>query len=144
MKITIGADHRGFNHKEYIKQHITTIEWLDVGAFNTKRSDYPVFSHAVCKVILEGDADLGILICGTGVGMAITANRYKSVYAALAWNKKVARQSREHDNANIIVLPSDYVSLEKAVEMVNTWREVSFIGGRYAQRIRMIDEMKLL
>ena len=142
MKITIGADHRGFNHKEYIKQHVTAVEWLDVGAFNTERSDYPVFSHAVCKVILKGNADLGILICGTGVGMAITANRYKSIYAALAWNKKIARQSREHDNSNIIVLPSDYVSLGQAVEMVNAWREVSFIGGRYAQRIKMIDEIK--
>jgi len=142
VKITIGADHRGLSHKEYIKQHITAIEWLDVGAFNTQRSDYPIFSHAVCKAILRGDADLGVLICGTGIGMAITANRYKSIYAALTWNTKVARQSREHDNANIIVLPSDYVSLERGAEMVNAWREVSFIGGRYAERIKMIDEME--
>ncbi len=143
MKIVIGADHRGFNHKEYIKQHITPIQWVDVGAFNTKRSDYPIFSHAVCKMILQGeDVDLGVLICGTGVGMAITANRYKNIYAALAWNKKVARQSREHDNSNVIVLPSDYVSMEQAVAMVNAWREVSFIGGRYAERIKMIDEME--
>jgi len=143
MKIVIGADHRGFNHKEYIKQHITLIQWIDVGAFNTKRSDYPIFSHAVCKMILQGEGvDLGVLICGTGVGMAITANRYKNIYAALAWNKEIARQSREHDNANIIVLPSDYVSVEQAVAMVNAWREVSFIGGRYAERIKMIDEME--
>jgi len=143
MKIAIGADHRGFNHKEYIKQHITLIQWVDVGAFNTKRSDYPIFSHAVCKMILQGEGvDLGVLICGTGVGMVITANRYKNIYAALVWNKKVARQSREHDNANIIVLPSDYVSVEQAVAMVNAWREVSFIGGRYAERIKMIDEME--
>ena len=143
MKIAIGADHRGFNHKEYIKQHITSVKWVDVGAFNTKRSDYPIFSHAVCKMILQGeDVDLGVLICGTGVGMAITANRYKNIYAALAWNKKVARQSREHDNSNVIVLPSDYVSMEQAVAMVNAWREVSFIGGRYAERIKMIDEME--
>jgi len=143
MKIAIGADHRGFNHKEYIKQHITPIQWVDVGAFNTKRSDYPIFSHAVCKMILQGEGvDLGVLICGTGVGMVITANRYKNIYAALVWNKKVARQSREHDNANIIVLPSDYVSMKQAVAMVNAWREVSFIGGRYAERIKMIDEME--
>lgn len=140
MKIAIGADHRGFNHKEYIKQHIASVGWLDVGAFDKKRSDYPIFSHAVCNAMLVGDAMSGVLICGTGVGMAITANRYKSIYAALVWNEEIAIKSKKHDNTNILVLPADYVSLEQSVKMINAWRAVSFIGGRYAQRVNMIDQ----
>ncbi len=143
MEIAIGADHRGFNHKEYIKQYITEVKWVDVGTFDTERSDYPFFSHAVCKMILqEKNINFGVLICGSGIGMAITANRYKNIYAALIWNTKVARQSKEHDNANVIVLPSDYVSMQEAISMVNAWRHASFLGGRYAERIKMIDEME--
>ncbi|MGB8366983.1 MAG: RpiB/LacA/LacB family sugar-phosphate isomerase [Candidatus Babeliales bacterium] len=143
MKIAVGADHRGFNHKEYIKKNIKKIDWVDVGTFNEERSDYPLFAHAVCKMILQGeDVDLGVLICGSGIGMAIAANRYKNIYAALVWNKKIAQQAREQDNANIIVLPSDYISMQEAVVMVNTWRQASFFGGRYAARIKMIDEIE--
>lgn len=143
MKIAIGADHRGYEHKEYIKQHLKTekesIEWLDVGAFDMERSDYPVFAKAVSKAILNGEAQLGILTCGSGVGMAVVANRYPKIYAALAWNEDVARVSREHDNTNVLVIPSDFVSTEQAVAMVKGWLEAEFLGGRYQKRLDMFD-----
>ena len=121
MNIVIGADHRGYEHKEYIKKQLSNekkaIEWLDVGAFDMERSDYPVFAKAVAKAMLDGKAQLGILICGSGVGMAVVANRYPKIYAALVWNEAVARVSREHDNINVLVVPSDFVSAEQSIPL---------------------------
>lgn len=140
MKIAIGADHRGFVHKEFIKNAINDIKWVDVGAFDETRSDYPIFSHAVCKKMLNGEADCGILICGTGVGMAIAANRYKKIYAAVIWNEDVARQSKSHDNVNILVIPSNFVSEKQASMLIHTWLDTEFLAGRYAERIALIDK----
>jgi len=139
--IAIGADHRGFEHKEWIKKQMTDISFLDVGAYNAERSDYPVFSHAVCHEIKAGKATEGILICGTGVGMAITANRYPGIYAALVWNDAVATQSKMHDNANVLVLPSDFISESYSVEIIRAWFSAYFLGGRYEQRVAMIDNL---
>ncbi len=143
MNIVIGADHRGYEHKEYIKKQLSNekkaIEWLDVGAFDMERSDYPVFAKAVAKAILDGKAQLGILICGSGVGMAVVANRYPKIYAALVWNEAVARVSREHDNINVLVIPSDFVSAEQSVAMIKAWLEAEFLGGRYQERLDMVD-----
>src|ERR1700735_1473505 len=125
MKIAIGADHRGFMHKEYIRHSMASIIWLDVGAYNEQRSDYPLFAKKVCEAMHSGVADAGVLICATGVGMAIAANRYPKIYAALAWNSDVAAKSKEHDAANILVLPSDYVSHEEALNMVTVWLNAS-------------------
>lgn len=139
MKIAIGVDHRGFAHKEFIKKNMSDIEWIDVGTFDEKRTDYPLYAHKVVEKMVTGDADCGILICGTGVGMAITANRYKNIFAALAWNEEIAQFSKSHDNANILVLPSDYISFEQSVSMIQSWLSVEFKKGRYEQRIKMID-----
>lgn len=143
MNIAIGADHRGFEHKEYIKKHVKvsgkSIEWLDVGAFNTEYSNYPDFSFTVAQAMVKGEADWGVLLCGSGVGMAIAANRFHGIYAALAWNEEVARLSKEHDKANILVVPSDFVSMEQAASMVQVWLAADFLGGRYQQRIDIID-----
>lgn len=118
-----------------------TISWLDVGAYSEERSDYPEFAIAACTALLESKADVGILICGSGVGMAITANRFSKIYAALAWNDTVARLSREDDNSNVLVLPSDFVTNEQAVSMVIAWLTADFKNGRYKQRIAMIDSI---
>jgi len=142
MIYAIGADHRGFAHKEYIKEMIAHIEWLDAGAYNDERSDYPVFAHNVCKAILSGKADGGVLLCGSGVGMSIAANRYKKIYAGLAWNVSVAVQNKEDDAVNVLVIPSDYVSPELAVEMICAWHDATFLGGRYQERIEMIDKIE--
>jgi len=140
MKIAIGADHRGFAHKEFIKQALADVEWVDVGAYNDERSDYPLFARKVVQAMQDKKADCGVLLCGTGVGMAVAANRYNQMYAALVWNKEIARQSKSHDNANILVLPSDYVSPDQAVAMIRAWLETEFLAGRYAERVNMIDK----
>ncbi len=139
MKVAIGADHRGFTHKKFVKTSIIDIEWIDVGAYDENRSDYPLFAHMVAKSIVDGKATHGVLICGSGIGMAITANRYKGILAALVWNEEVAAQSKTHDNSNILVLPSDYITQEQAVKMIRAWLNAKFLGGRYRDRIKMID-----
>ena len=146
MKIAIGADHRGFQCKANIKQYVVgspdPIVWIDVGAYNEERSDYPIFARAAVKAMQNRQADLGILACGSGVGMAIVANRYRGMFAGVAWNEEIARASREDDNTNILVLPSDFISHEQAVAIVNAWLNARFKGGRYQERIDMIDTMK--
>lgn len=139
MKLAIGADHRGYKHKKCIKKELAEMQWVDVGAHDDKRSDYPVFAQRACLSLLRGDVDFAVLICGTGIGMSIVANRYKKIYAALVWNKDIAQQSKAHDAANVLVIPSDYVSCEQAVIMVRVWAETQFAAGRYLQRRAMID-----
>ncbi len=140
MRIAIGADHRGFLHKEFIKKYMPTIEWIDVGTYSDERTDYPIFSDKVVDLIFTYAAECGILICGSGAGMAIAANRHKDMYAAVAWNKEVAKQCKQEDNANILVLPSDFISCDDAVIMVKEWLAHEFKGGRYAERLKMIDK----
>jgi ribose 5-phosphate isomerase B len=141
MKIAIGADHRGFKHKEYIRSVMQDYEWLDVGAYDEQRSDYPVFAQCVCEAMRSRDVDFGVLICATGVGMAVAANRYAKIYAALAWNVEVAVLSKQHDASNILVLPSDYVSEQEAVVMIQAWLATAVSGERYHERIAMIDAL---
>ncbi len=146
MKIAIGADHRGFETKEIIQATMTLqiddVKWIDMGAFNGESSDYPLFAQAVCEEILRGRVDYGVLLCGTGVGIAMAANRYKKIYAALAWNTEVARLSREHDFANVLVLPADYMSGEYAVACVRAWLHAEPLeGGRHERRVEMIDQL---
>lgn len=140
MKIAIGTDHRGFVLKEFIKQQITAIEWVDVGTYNTDRTDYPIYADKVVDLMLSGAASYGILICSSGGGMAIAANRHAHIYAVVAWNIETARQCRAEDNANILVLPSDFVMCDDAIAMISAWLAEKFKGGRYAERIAMIDK----
>lgn len=145
MKIAIGADHRGFSGKEYLKQHVVMkdnpIIWLDVGTFQSDRVDYPIFAQQVCEAILSKKVDCGVLLCGTGIGMAIVANRFPKIYAGVAWNEEVAGASKRADNSNVLVIPSDFVSLEESVAIVHAWLTAIFQGGRYQQRIGMIDRL---
>lgn len=144
MKIALGADHRGFALKELLRKnaHIAgkKIEWIDLGAHDAQRSDYPVFVDRVCKELINGHADAGILLCGSGVGMSIAANRYKGIHAALVWNEAVARQSKEDDDANVLVLPADYISESQVLAMVGVWLSAQFKGERYQERLSMIDK----
>ncbi len=140
MKISIGADHRGFKLKQAIVEHFGDVEWLDVGTHDEQRTDYPLYAQRVCKAISDGGAQAGILICGSGVGVSIAANRFKGIYAALCWNADVARLAKEHDGANVLVLPSDFVTSEQAFEMIKAWRDAVFKGGRYQERLEMMDK----
>ena len=140
MKIAIGTDHRSFLHKEFIKQHMQNVEWIDVGTHNEERTDYPIFADKVVQLILNHEVSAGVLLCASGGGMAIAANRYKHIYAAVAWNDEIARICKQDDNANVLVLPSDFVSYENAVNMIDIWLAQEFKGGRYAERIAMLDK----
>lgn len=145
MNIAIGADHRGFILKAHIKQYVVgnddPIVWIDVGAENENRSDFPEYTKKVCDTIKNQEAQLGILICGSGIGMSIAANRFNHIYAALVWNDEVAQSSKEDNNANVLVLPADFISGDQAVVMINAWLKTTFKGGRYQQRIDMIDAL---
>lgn len=140
MKVAIGTDHRGFLHKEFIKQHMPDIGWIDVGTHDQERTDYPLFAEKVVQLIVSNAVHAGILLCASGGGMAIAANRYHHIYAVVAWNNEIARQCKQEDNANILVLPSDFVSCDNAVYMIQEWLAQEFKGGRYAARIAMIDK----
>lgn len=140
IKIAIGADHRGFLHKEYIKKQMSHIDWIDVGTHSEERTDYPIFSDKVVQLMCNDQVQYGVLICGTGGGMAIAANRYEKIYAVVAWNGEIAARCKQEDNANVLVIPSDFVTHIDAVSMISDWLAQEFKGGRYAQRIAMIDK----
>jgi len=141
--IAIGADHRGFAMKEYLKkERLMTgydLSWIDVGAHSKERSDYPLFAIQVAEQIVYNKAHLGVLLCGTGIGMAIAANRFSGVYAGLVWNEQVARRAKEDDTVNVLVLPSDYIDNQKAQAMLVAWLGAKFKHERYSKRIAMID-----
>ncbi len=141
MKIVIGTDHRGFAHKQYILQHMTKYNWLDIGAFDAQRSDFPVFVEKACSSILSGQTQLGVLLCGSGVGMSIMTNRFAHIYAALVWNEQVAAKSKEHNNANIIILPADYISEQQSIPIIQAWLDATALNDRYKKRIAMIDNL---
>lgn len=145
MNVVIGADHNGFTGKAYLKQYVVGIDdpiaWIDVGAFDDERSDYPIFAELAVKALLQGEAERGVLLCGSGIGMAIVANRFPGIYAGVAWNDDVARLSHEDDKTNMLVIPSDFVSHELSASMVNAWLSAVFKGDRHQKRIDMIDEI---
>lgn len=141
--IAIGTDHRGYVLKEFIKTLSVlgnkNITWLDVGCFSSERCDYPPFAKAVVHKILNKEAQYGILLCGSGIGVAIVANRFKYIYAGLVWNETIARQAREDDNCNVIALPADYITPEQIHSLLEAWLTAEFKEGRYAHRLAMID-----
>ncbi len=141
MKIAIGSDHRGFALKNALMQSLNdgSVLWVDKGCHSDERCDYPLFAQTVAQQVQSSTVDAGILICGSGIGMSIAANRLKNVYAALVWNVEVASLSKEHDNANILILPADFVSEQEAVACVDAWRGASFLGGRHEERLSLID-----
>lgn len=143
MKIAIGTDHRGYDQKEFLKRTLyipdTSIEWLDCGTFSKERTDYPVYAQKVCVAIQKKEADYGILLCGSGVGMSIAANRFFGIYAALVWNDTVAQLAKEDDNANVLVIPSDFMDEHMLSKSVIAWLLATFKEGRYQQRISIIN-----
>lgn len=148
-KIILATDHRGFALKEYLKtvQSVPVhdksllVSWIDVGAFEPERSDYPVFAHAAVQRMHQESVDGAILLCGSGNGMAIAANRFKGIFACVAWNSQLARQAKEDDNCNMLVIPADVVNQEEMLEIISSWLDAHFKGGRYAQRLALIDHV---
>ena len=146
IAMALGADHRGYHLKEYIKKRFMSdfydIEWCDKGAYNDERSDYPEFAQAAVHELLNNNAHGALLLCGTGVGMAITANRFSRIFASVAWNEEIARLSKEDDNVNVLVMPADYVGNDEALCIVGSWLHASFKHDRYEKRIAMINALK--
>ena len=142
MKIAIGCDHGGFELKEKVKVHLEGkgYEVLDLGCHSTESVNYPVYGKAVGKAVANKEADYGIVICGTGIGISIAANKVKGVRAALCMNTTMARLTREHNNANILAFGARMVGDVLALEMVDTFLNTAFEGGRHTARVEMIEE----
>lgn len=140
MKIAIGSDHAGYTYKEKLVKYLTdkSFEIEDFGTFSTDSVDFPDFAHPTAEAVETGKAEFGILLCGSGQGVNITANKHQGVRSALCWNTDIARLSRQHNNANIIALPARFVSYEYAVEMINVFLETKFEGGRHENRVGKI------
>jgi ribose 5-phosphate isomerase B len=141
MKISIGGDHAGFQYKKEIINYLRDNghEVKDFGPNSEDSVDYPDFAHPVSKSVDDKTADRGILICGSGNGVAITANKYKGVRAALCWGKELAALSRQHNDANIICLPARFISLEEAKACVDAFISTAFEGGRHKTRVEKIS-----
>ncbi len=142
--IAIGADHGGFELKEKIKRFLdeTEIKYEDCGTYSSERADFPIFAKAVAQKVQSGEAEFGILICKTGFGMAITANKFKGIRCAAVYEEETARQAKEHLNVNMIALPAEYVNESQAVAMVRLWLGSEFLGGRYQERVQMISDIE--
>jgi ribose 5-phosphate isomerase B len=139
-KIVIGSDHAGFEYKEAIKQYLVknNVEIIDVGTHSTESCDYPDYAHAAAREIESGNVEVGILICGSANGVAITANKHQEIRAALCWQNEIASLARQHNDANIICLPARFVTIDEAEEMVHTFLTTEFEGGRHQKRVEKI------
>ncbi|MDD5758142.1 MAG: ribose 5-phosphate isomerase B [Desulfobulbaceae bacterium] len=139
MKVAIGCDHGGIELKRQIVRQLEhdQVQVLDLGCDASESVDYPLFARAVCATVLNGEADFGILLCGTGIGMSMVANRFKGIRAALCHELFTARMSREHNDANVLCLGARVVGPGLALEMVKTWLSTGFGGGRHLRRIEM-------
>ncbi len=142
MKVAIGSDHRGFLLKEQIKSAFTrqNIEFQDFGAKSREPCDYPDFAFPVAEAVAGGQAERGILICGSGNGMLIAANKVPGVRAASALTPDMARLSRLHNDANVLAIPADFVELQLVPKIVKVWLETPFEGGRHQRRLDKINE----
>lgn len=141
MKIAIGSDHAGYEYKTRIIQYLTEqgIEIKDFGTLSTDSVDFPDFAHPTAAAVENAEVDFGILICGSGQGVNMTANKHKGVRSALCWNTDIARLTRQHNNANIIALPARFVAYEYAIEMIEVFLKTPFEGGRHEKRVQKIS-----
>ena len=139
--IPIAADHAGFEMKGKLVNTLRELgyEPRDLGAYSAEASDYPDYAHPVARAVANGEARRGVLLCGSGVGMDIVANRYPGVRALVAWNADIAELSRKHNDSNVLVLPSRFISNEESAEILNRWLTTEFDGGRHVRRVGKID-----
>lgn len=142
--IVIGSDHGGLELKEAVKAVLASrgMDVEDYGTANSDSVDYPDFAEKVAVAVSRGEVDLGILICGTGIGMSIVANKFPGVRAALATDEFMAQMAKEHNNANILVLGGRVLSKDLATKMVNVWLDTAYEGGRHQRRLDKIDQVE--
>jgi ribose 5-phosphate isomerase B len=139
--IAIGADHAGFEYKEILKKSLEKNGYKvkDFGTYNTDSADYPDFAHPVAEAVEKKEFELGLLICGSANGVAITANKHQGIRAAICWNEELAALARQHNNANVLCIPARYVSAELAEKILDRFLHSSFEGGRHERRVDKIS-----
>jgi ribose 5-phosphate isomerase B len=142
--IAIAADHAGYEEKELVKKTLDRmgIDYDDFGTVSTESVDYPDYAKKVADGVARGDYDQGLLVCGSGTGMAIAANKVPGVRAAVAWNEDIARLAREHNNANVLSLAARFTSPEEIEKIVKAWLAAKFDGGRHERRVEKIAEIE--
>jgi ribose 5-phosphate isomerase B len=140
MRISIGSDHAGFQLKGKVIELLTTLDYVaeDFGCFSEESVDYPDIAHPVCESIENKQSDLGILICGSGNGISMAANKHQGIRAALSWTPEIAEMAKLHNNANILTMPARFISEETALEIVKVFLNTEFEGGRHARRVDKI------
>lgn len=140
MKIAIAADHAGFELKSILLPFLTQqgISFEDLGTYSLDSMDYPDVAHPLADKVESGDADLGILICGSANGVAMAANKHQGIRAAICWKTEIAALARQHNNANVLCLPARFVSSEEAFEITNIFLQTEFEGGRHLRRVEKI------
>lgn len=138
--IPIGADHAGFELKQYLIEYLTEkgYQLKDFGCYSEESIDYPDYAHPVAEMVQENNGMLGIIICGSGNGINMTANKHQGIRSALCWKKEIAELARQHNDANIIALPARFISKNEAVDMVEAFLNTAFEGGRHQRRIDKI------
>ena len=144
MKLAIGCDEAAYELKQLLKQHVEAAghEVTDFGTFDAKPVLYPDIAFAVAEQVAAGAHERGLLLCGTGIGMAISANKVKGVRAAVAWNEEIARLARQHNNANVLSLAARYTSDEENQKIVKAWFATDFEGGRHERRVEKIGQIE--
>lgn len=142
--IAIGSDHGGYKLKEEIKKYFEEqeIEYKDLGTDSEERTDFPIYAEKVAKSIQNKECDKGILICRTGFGMAIAANKFKGIRCAACYDDATVKQAKEHSNINILAIPADYANISLAVKMIRIWLGSEFLEGRYSDRLQMIENIE--
>jgi ribose 5-phosphate isomerase B len=141
-KILIASDHAGFELKQHLERALGELGFdvQDLGTDSPESTDYADYAHPLAHKVSNGDVKRGVLLCGTGLGMSYTANRYPHVRAAVAWNPEVAKLAREHNDSNVLVVPARFVTEAQGVAILRTWLDTAFEGGRHARRIDKIEK----
>ena len=140
-RIPIASDHAGFELKERLRASLSEMGFdvEDIGTHSTASTDYADYAHPLAEEVSSGEAKRGVLLCGTGLGMSYTANRYPGVRAAVAWTPEIAALARKHNDANVLVLPARFVSDEDAIAILKAWLDTDFEGGRHTRRVEKIE-----
>ena len=140
-KIAIGADHAGFEYKEQLKKWLDRKGYAtkDFGTYSSESADYPDFAHPVASAVEKNEFDLGLLICGSANGVAMTANKHQGIRAAICWKEELAETARTHNNANVLCIPAKHISIELAEKILDKFLHSTFEGGRHGRRVDKIS-----
>ena len=142
MKIVMGSDHAGYELKEALKTHYQNLKMADLGTYDAESVDYPDMAQKMAHAVLSKMADLGILICGTGIGISIAANRFKGIRAALIYSQDAARLAKEHNNANVLVFGGRTMAVDDVIKYIDTFMQSTYQGGRHQRRLDKLDNME--